>query len=242
MKMVRLTESQAIEFCGENTLSARAQSLLGGPLTAIETVGENSAAKIRHILHQLETKTADSSRDPLGDSQPRIFAGSSNRPPQLEMDFFFRNPNLGSTAFFSDCSVCVVKPHAVLAGNTGYVISRLMNEGFEISALQMFSLDKNAASEFLEVYQTILPEYNAIVEQMQSGPCIAMEVRTNERPVESLREICGPHDPAIAKVIRPNTIRAEIGENKNTNGVHCTDLPEDGALESEFFFSVLQRS
>ena len=50
------------------------------------------------------------------------------------------------------------------------------------------------------------------MEQMQSGPCIAMEVavvarlrftnswsqvRTNERPVESLREICGPHDPAI---------------------------------------------
>lgn len=231
--MVRLTEDQAIEFVGDNQLTPRAQALLAGPVTAVEVVGENAPSKIRHILHQIESKSNNGSD---------FFAASTtSRTHQQEIDFFFKNRSLGSTAFFRDCSVCVVKPHAVINGNTGYVISRLASAGFEISALQLFSLDKAASAEFLEVYQGVLPEYNALVEHMQSGPCVAIEVRLAQDAVPSLREICGPADPAIAKVIRPNTIRADIGSSKVLNGVHCTDLEEDGTLESEFFFSILQR-
>lgn len=116
-----------------------------------------------------------------------------------------------------------------------------MDSGFEVSALQMFALDRSAAAEFLEVYHTVLPEYNAMCEQLQSGPCIALEVRKQSQTVQELRELAGPSDPAIGKVIRPNTIRAQLGENKVINAIHVTDLPEDGPLESEFFFSILQR-
>ena len=234
LRMVRLTEAQAIEFVGDNQLTPRAQSFLAGPVTAVEVVGENAPSKIRHILHQIETKSSNNGG--------QLFAASTQtRTHQQEIDFFFKNRSLGSTAFFRDCSVCVVKPHAVVNGNTGYVLSRLSNAGFEISALQLFSLDKSASAEFLEVYQGVLPEYNALVNEMQSGPCVAIEVRLAENVVPSLREICGPADPTIAKVIRPNTIRADIGASKVQNGVHCTDLEEDGTLESEFFFSILQR-
>ena len=45
-------------------------------------------------------------------------------------------------------------------------------------------------------------------------------------------------DPEIAKNLRPNTLRAKFGKNRCENGVHCTDLPEDGALEVEYFFSI----
>ena len=31
-----------------------------------------------------------------------------------------------------------------------------------------------------------------------------------------------------------------FGKNKVKNGIHCTDLEEDGLLECEFFFSILQ--
>jgi len=48
-------------------------------------------------------------------------------------------------------------------------------------------------------------------------------------------------DPEIAKNLRHNTLRARFGLDKVKNAVHCTDLPEDGTLESEYFFSIMQR-
>lgn len=35
----------------------------------------------------------------------------------------------------------------------------------------------------------------------------------------------------IARHLRPATLRALYGKNKVQNGVHCTDLPDDGILE-----------
>lgn len=35
--------------------------------------------------------------------------------------------------------------------------------------------------------------------------------------------------------------RARFGLDKVRNAVHCTDLPEDGSLEVEYFFSIQQK-
>lgn len=105
--------------------------------------------------------------------------------------------------------------------------------------MKMFYLDRPSAEEFFEVYKGVLPEFVPMVEHMITGPCIAMEVR-QENVVKSLRELVGPHDPEIAKHLRPNTIRAKFGLDRVRNAVHCTDLPEDGVLECEYFFSILQ--
>jgi hypothetical protein len=34
--------------------------------------------------------------------------------------------------------------------------------------------------------------------------------------------------------------RAKFGLDRVRNAVHCTDLPEDGTLECEYFFKILQ--
>lgn len=47
-------------------------------------------------------------------------------------------------------------------------------------------------------------------------------------------------DPEIAKNLRPNTLRGRFGVDRCKNAIHCTDLPEDGTLESEYFFSIQQ--
>lgn len=44
----------------------------------------------------------------------------------------------------------------------------------------------------------------------------------------------------IARQLRPQTIRARFGINKVLNAVHCTDLEEDGLLEVEYFFKILE--
>lgn len=60
--------------------------------------------------------------------------------------------------------------------------------------MQLFHLDRSEADEFLDIYRNLQPEFNQIVEELSSGPCIALEVRHNN-VVSSLREVCGPHDP-----------------------------------------------
>ena len=62
-----------------------------------------------------------------------------------------------------------------------------------------------------------------------------------ENVVPSLRELCGPHDPELARTVRPKSLRAVFGQDKAKNGVHCTDLVEDGILEVEYFFNILQK-
>ena len=57
--------------------------------------------------------------------------------------------------------------------------------------------------------------------------------------MEALREFCGPADPEIARVLRPRSLRAQFGKNKVQNAIHYTDLPEDGELESNYFFNIL---
>jgi nucleoside-diphosphate kinase len=115
----------------------------------------------------------------------------------------------------------------------------ILQNGFEISALEMFNLSRPVVEEFYGVYKGVLPEYVPLIEHMSNGPVIVLEVR-QENAVASFREFVGPHDPEIAKHLRPNTIRAQFGIDKVKNAVHCTDLPEDGVLECEYFFNTLQ--
>lgn len=49
-------------------------------------------------------------------------------------------------------------PHALpLAGQ---IIDHILEQGLEISALELFCLDRPAAEEFLEVYKGVVPEYH----------------------------------------------------------------------------------
>ena len=105
--------------------------------------------------------------------------------------------------------------------------------------MELFNMDRPTAEEFLAIYRGVLPEFNAIAEQMVTGPSIVMEIR-QENAVKSFRDLCGPMDPEIAKNLRSNTLRAKYGIDRVQNAVHCTDLPEDGVLESEYFFKLLQ--
>lgn len=96
--------------------------------------------------------------------------------------------------------------------------------------MELHYLNKPIAEEFFEVYRGVLPEYLPVLEHITNGPVVALEVR-QEKAVLALREIVGPHDPQLAKILRPNTIRSIYGIDRVKNAVHCTDLEEDGGLE-----------
>ena len=60
---------------------------------------------------------------------------------------------------------------------TSIILDMILQEGFEISSMQMFTLDKPTAEEFFEVYMGVLPEFTSMIEQVTLGPCIVLEVR-----------------------------------------------------------------
>lgn len=82
----------------------------------------------------------------------------------------------------------------------------ILSEGFEISAMEMFYLRNDTVEEFYDVYKGVLPEYVPLIEHLISGPSIVLELR-QENVVQAFRNLVGPHDPEIAKYLRPNTIR-----------------------------------
>ncbi len=63
-------------------------------------------------------------------------------------------------------------------------------------------MEKANAEEFYEVYKGVVQEYPAMVEELISGPCIAMEIRAQDA-VRAFREAAGPADPVS---LTPNHI------------------------------------
>jgi nucleoside-diphosphate kinase len=119
----------------------------------------------------------------------------------------------------------------------GAIINDVLDAGFEISALQMVWFDPGVAEKFYEVYK-FLPECQRMIESLSSGPSVAIEVR-QDNAVEKFRVLCGPYNPEIAKKLEPQSLRAKYGIDRVQNAVHCTDLDEDGPLETNFVFNTL---
>ncbi|XP_058960301.1 nucleoside diphosphate kinase homolog 7-like [Pocillopora verrucosa] len=250
-KMVRLTRHEASLFYSEHKgkpfFNYLVEFMESGPVVAMELKGANAITKWRTLLGPTDSATARiqaplSIRAKFGTDTTKDAAHGSDSPlaAEREANFFFGDKSFigKNTASFSNCTLCIIKPHAIIQGNTGKIISAITSKGFEISALQMFHLERANAEEFYEVYKGVVNEYQSMVEELCCGPCLAMEIRAPNAPV-SFREFVGPSDPEIARHLRPGTLRAMFGKDKIKNAVHCTDLPEDGLIEVEYFFKIL---
>lgn len=251
MRMVKLTREDAETFYAEHVGKPFFEDLSGfmtsDVAVAMELVGDEVVAKWRGLMGPTNSDTAraeapQSLRATYGTNNTKNAVHGSDSPESAarEIDFFFGGDGGGrkwpTTALFNNCTCCVIRPHAFR--QAGQIINKVLEEGFEISAMQLWHLDKASAEEFLEVYRGVLPEYHDMVEQMCAGPAVVMEIR-QEDAVNAFRKLVGPGDPEIAKHLRPNTLRASFGLDRVRNGMHCTDLPEDGLLEVEYFFNIL---
>lgn len=168
-----------------------------------------------------------------------VHGSDSVESAKRELDFFFNPRTMPSTGVINNCTLCLIKPHIVKDGLAGQVIDMILAAGFEISAAEIFYLSRPIIEEFYDVYKGIIPEYLPIIEHFSNGPTLALEVR-QENAVRSFREFVGPNDPEIAKHLKSDCLRAKFGIDKVKNAVHCTDMPEDGVLECEYFFKILQ--
>ncbi|XP_066562206.1 nucleoside diphosphate kinase homolog 7 isoform X1 [Amia ocellicauda] len=251
-KMTKLSWKEAMDFYAEHQSKSFFNNLLqfvtSGPVVALELMGDEAVSGWRGLLGPTDSNVARSEaaasvRARFGtDGTKNAGHGSDSLASAArELEFFFpsttgRGPS--NTAKYTDCTCCIIKPHAISEALTGKILNAISEAGFQVSALQMVNMDRANAEEFFEVYKGVVAEYTSMVAELCSGPCMALEICATEAP-RTFREFCGPADPEIARHLRPNTLRALFGKNKIQNAVHCTDLPEDGILEVQYFFKIL---
>lgn len=253
MKMCKLSKREAEEFYavhrGKPFYDTLTDFMSSGRIVAMELVASGAIKKWRDLLgptdsDQARIEAPDSIRAHFGTNKTYNACHGSDAPETAaeELAFFFRNKFVGKCDVGRGTTLAVIKPHVVKDGSAGLIID-LIQENFALTALQNFTLDKIAAAEFYEVYKGVLApgEFNGMVDELAAGGCIALEVadRDGADPVEPFRELCGPMDPELGRVLRPKSLRAMFGLDKARNAVHCTDLPEDGELEVNYFFTIL---
>eukprot|EP00227_Mantoniella_beaufortii_P008272 CAMPEP_0197589204 /NCGR_PEP_ID=MMETSP1326-20131121/10228_1 /TAXON_ID=1155430 /ORGANISM="Genus nov. species nov., Strain RCC2288" /LENGTH=357 /DNA_ID=CAMNT_0043154117 /DNA_START=41 /DNA_END=1114 /DNA_ORIENTATION=- len=235
-KMAVLSAADASALYGGRGDAALVAEVCSGPSVGLALVAENAVEKFADLMGDADGSTPDTIAAHFG----AVCVGSASADDvSNELGFF----GLPSVSRLADTTLCLVKPSA--AEHLGLVLDGITGSGFQITGLQSFNLDRPNAAEFYEVYKGVVPEFNMMVDEITSGPFVAVEVAgsgSGGSVVEQFREVAGPIDPEIARVLRPDSLRAKFGFDKVRNAVHCTDLPEDGALETHYFFKILQEA
>ena len=221
-----------------NNIDSKELSSRPEPLVAMSFRGTNSIQAVKQLI---ETSSFNNVKC------------STNAEEAAEFTNFFLKQQSRSTATFEACTCCVIKPHAVVERQAGNILSSITSRGFTLSAASSFTLGRAAAAEFLEVYDGVVPEYPQLVDELCSGRLLALEVRLKPQGdslpesestsvVDKFRQACGPWDVEYAKELHPESLRAKYGTDKVRNAIHCTDLPKDGPVESEYFFKILSNA
>ncbi|XP_077390433.1 nucleoside diphosphate kinase homolog 7 isoform X2 [Festucalex cinctus] len=248
-KMTHLTWNQAADFYVEHqskpSFNSLVQQLSSGPVIALELVGDEAVSVWKNLLEPPDTAAAAHKETPQSTpgqfGSDLVHSSDSLTAAARELEFFFPTTVCHgpiNTALYSQCTCCIIKPHAISQGLAGNIINSIAAAGFHISALQMFKVDRANAEEFYEVYKGVVTEYVDMVTELSLGPCMVLEIHGDD-VAKTFRDFCGPADPETARHVRPATLRAIYGIDKVKNAVHCTDLPEDAILEVQYFFKIL---
>ena len=129
----------------------------------------------------------------------------------------------------------IIKPDAVRAGNTGRIIQRINDAGFNLRAMKTLHMSLKEAEGFYAVHRE-RPFFGGLTEFMSSAPCVVM-VLEKEGAVKAWRDLMGATDPAKAE---EGTLRKEFGASVGENAVHGSDSNENAAIEIAYFFSQIE--
>lgn len=221
-------EALALE---SNALSVFDEGETSGLYIALELRGKNSLKALSDIASSIRQNEK---------KEDRFIVSSSTAEVILLRDLFLKRRQKSTATYdITNTTCCIIKPHVIKSRTAGALLDDIISRGFEINAIQLFHLGRTSAAEFYEVYNGAIQEYNSMLDELVSGPILALEVRSN---VEKFRKSAGPWDIEMARNLYPDTIRAKFGMDRIRNALHCTDLPEDNTNETSYFFNILNES
>jgi len=130
-------------------------------------------------------------------------------------------------------TLAIIKPDGVRKRIVGDILKRTEEAGLVIKAMRITQLDRKTAGRFYAVHRE-RPFYQSLVEYMTSGPVVVIALE-GTNAVNRWRSLIGATDPGKAE---KGTIRQLYGDSIETNTVHGSDSPENGIIETSFFFST----
>ena len=133
-------------------------------------------------------------------------------------------------------TLTIIKPDAVANGNIGNILQKITDSGFRIIAIKYTRLTTEQAGKFYAVHRE-RPFYKDLVKLMSSGTMVPA-ILEKENAVEDFRKLIGATNPADSA---EGTIRKLYAESIERNAVHGSDSNENAEIESNFFFSELER-
>jgi nucleoside-diphosphate kinase len=128
-------------------------------------------------------------------------------------------------------TLAIIKPDAIQAKNSGKIIERIEQEGFNILAIKKIHLTREQAEKFYAVHKG-KHFFDTLVEFTSSGPLIAI-VLEKENAIQAWRTLMGATDPTKAE---ENTLRKLYGTAGERNATHGSDAPQTAEQEIKFFF------
>ena len=132
----------------------------------------------------------------------------------------------------NEVTLAIIKPDAYKSGVSCKIIDRIILEWFLINEKRQTHLSKEEAEGFYEIHRD-RPFFDELTSFMSSGKSIILSLE-RENAVSKWREVIGSTNPEEAA---DGTIRAQFGTNTGNNAVHGSDSPDNGKLESNYFFS-----
>ena len=130
-----------------------------------------------------------------------------------------------------ETTLAIIKPDAYKDRKTGKIIDRIISEGFNIKEMKQIHMSTRQAEGFYEVHKD-RPFFGELTEFMSSGNCVVLSLQ-RDNAVAKWREVIGATNPEEAT---EGTIRDLYGKNTGNNAVHGSDSPENGIIESNYFF------
>ena len=130
----------------------------------------------------------------------------------------------------------MIKPDAVANGHIGGILNMISQSGFKIVSMKLTQLTVADAKAFYSVHAA-RPFYGELVQYMSSGPIVAA-ILSKTNAVADYRTLIGATDPTKAD---EGTIRKTFAKSIAANAVHGSDSDENAEIESNFFFSALER-
>ncbi len=198
VRSTTLTRQQANAFYAEHAgkpfFDTLTSFMSSGPIVALQLIADNAITKWRALIGPTNSDTAraqapGSIRARFGKdgTQNAVHGSDSTASVQREVAFFFGADSSIQTPFpYDNVSVCVIKPHVLHEKNAGAVLQDLLSApSFVVAAIKSIHLSKTNAGEFLQVYDGVIPSFSRHVDELASGPCLAIALAGDSSIVAS---------------------------------------------------------
>lgn len=244
MMLTRISATRAAEFYKEHLGRPFYEKLVNyissGPVLAMELLAPSAVRYWRINLGPTDPVVARSDapntvRGLFGTDTTYNAAHGSDSPEAAarELNLIFNNLSSHYESSYTIKTLCLVKPHVLQEGKLGALITAIQENKFKISSVKLQRMTLTDADQFFLAYKGVWDDYPAQIKHYSSGPSVALSI---DADVNAFREFVGSFDPNTAGKLQPSSLRARFGYDTIHNAIHCTDLPDDGAREVEFFF------